>query len=80
MKLKQNDIDIEMTPQQLVIAVLSEQIAASLRTAAAQQYHPSADADFMDNTISGNLKRAEQLRQLRHQYENICTEVLVPPV
>ena len=78
MKLKQNDIDIELTPQQLVVAVLSEQIAASLRIAASQQYQPSADVDFMDATIKGNLERAAKLRALREHYENICSEVLIP--
>lgn len=77
MKLTQHTIDLELTPQEAVVAIMSAQIFACLRTAASQQYFPSADADMMDSTISGNKKRAADLRKLREDYENLTSNVLM---
>lgn len=77
MKLNQDKIDLELSPRETVVAIVSAQIQHHLRVASSEQYFPYADADQMDRTIEGNLKRAAALRKLRDEYENLVSEVVI---
>ncbi len=60
----------------VILDNLSVLIIAQLKGVAQQQYFPVSDPDDMDTCIQEGKKRADQLRKLREEFENIVTGVL----
>lgn len=56
---------------------LSQLIRSYLLMAASEQYYPSGDADKSDSTITDSIKKANELRRLREEFENITTGVIL---
>ena len=59
-----------------VIGGLSALIMSNLQGAASQQYFPSGNADFSDETIKLGKERATVLRKMRDDFENLVSGVL----
>ena len=55
---------------------LSQLIRQHLIEAAYQQYTPSSDPDKSDSIIADGQKKAEELRRLREEFENITTGII----
>lgn len=59
-----------------VINGLNQLILSNLHGAAHQQYFPVGNPDEMDDRIKWGKKRADELRKLRTDFENIVTGIL----
>ena len=67
---------MQMTEEQVVLHILTSQITAALRSAAAEQRYPQRQGDEMDQHIKESLERARELTELRYKYEVAMTGVL----
>jgi len=61
---------------EVVVDALSRLIRSSLIGAAHAQYFPCSNPDEMDDRIKEGKERAEKLRVIRNEFENIVTGVL----
>lgn len=61
-----------------VVGLLSELILDNLNATSNEQYSPRFDADKMDQEIEFHQRRAEKLRAIRAEFENVMTGVLLP--
>jgi len=66
----------EQETQKTIINGLSYLILNHLNRAALEQYHPCGDADTMDHRIADGKARAEKLRAIRQDFEDVITGVL----
>ena len=56
-----------------VVNKLSEIIASDLRAQHKEEWFPSTSADLMDATIKFHKERAQKLRKIREEFEDLMT-------
>ncbi len=64
---------------EVLMTILGRYIANHLRGAAVEQFHPSLNADDMDEKIKYGMEQAARLRKVRAELEDILTGVLPTP-
>lgn len=72
--MKTFDVD---NSSSLIVSNLSELILYFANIASSEQYHPTFDSDKSDETIADNIKRVDRLRNIRNEFENLITGVLL---
>lgn len=59
-----------------VLSGLSTLVVFHLKQAAFQQYTPDSDPDKSDATIADSKEKAEKLRKIREEFEDIITGII----
>lgn len=59
-----------------IINGISVLILRYMNSCASEQWAPGSDPDKMDETIKYNYEKAQKLRKLREDFENIVTDIV----